>query len=112
MPQLPKSRSVPEWSLLVLALAIVGAICFPLWQWASATQTPRPELTAERLARMLLGPEQILAYTFFVWAGFILLTRYLRIRRERRAFALNLLPNEEGIRILPEDARPLQRRVQ
>jgi len=105
------SRTVPEWSLLVLALALVGAICFPLWQWTVANDENATPLTAERIARMLLGPEQIASYACFVWANLILLTRWLALRRERRAFHLHLLPTEEGVRILPEDARPLQRRV-
>src|SRR5262249_8367089 len=33
-------------------------------------------------------------------------------RRQRRAFGLDLLPTEVGVRILPEDARPLQRKVE
>jgi biopolymer transport protein ExbB/TolQ len=110
MPYQKSPRSVPEWSLLVLALALVGAICIPLWQWTSSGSGDTP-LTAERVGRMLLGPEQIACYACFTWACFILVTRWLSLRRERRAFGLNLLPTEEGIRILPEDARPLQRRV-
>ena len=31
--------------------------------------------------------------------------------RQRRAFTLGLLPTDEGARILPEDARPLQRKL-
>src|SRR5262249_27151440 len=38
-------------------------------------------------------------------------SRYLEVRRQRKAFALDLLPTEEGARILPEDARPLQRKL-
>jgi hypothetical protein len=60
---------------------------------------------------MLLGPEQVACYVCFAWAGFILLSRYLELRRQRQAFGLGLLPTEEGARILPEDARPLLRKV-
>jgi hypothetical protein len=60
----------------------------------------------------LIGPEQIACYICFIWAALILLTRYLEVRRQRRAFRLALLPTEEGARILPEDARPLQRKVE
>src|SRR5262249_20567191 len=67
--------------------------------------------TAERLGRLLLGPEQIASYCCFAWAGFVLLSRYLELLRQRRAFDLGLLPTDEGARILPEDARPLQRKV-
>jgi biopolymer transport protein ExbB/TolQ len=68
-------------------------------------------MTSERLQQMLLGPEKIACYCAFAWGGFILLSRYLELRRQRRAFDLDLLPTEEGARILPEDARPLQRKV-
>jgi biopolymer transport protein ExbB/TolQ len=105
-----RSQSIPEWSLLVLALAAVGAICIPLWQWTAADQN-EVVLTAERVARMLLGPEQIACYACFAWAVLILLTRYADVRRQQRALTLDLLPTDEGVRILPEDARPLQRRV-
>jgi biopolymer transport protein ExbB/TolQ len=60
---------------------------------------------------MLLGPEQIASYACFTWACFILLSHSLELRRQQRAFHLDLLPTDEGVRILPEDARPLERRV-
>src|SRR6266852_8625950 len=97
-----------EWPLLVLSLALVGFVCFPLRQWLLAQPVGT---TAERLGRLLLGPEQIACYCCFTWAGVMLLSRYLELRRQRRAFDLDLLPTEEGARILPEDARPLQRKM-
>ena len=33
------------------------------------------------------------------------------VRRQRGAFYLDLLPTDEGARILPEDARPLARKL-
>jgi hypothetical protein len=108
-------RQTREWPLLVLALSLVCAICIPLWQWSSAHETGGEQWarwTPERLGRLLLGPEQIACYCCFTWAGFILLSRYLELVRQRRAFRLGLLPTDEGVRILPEDARPLQRRVE
>lgn len=112
----PSQRPTREWPLLVLALAVVGAICVPLWQWSAGHQGAGGDQwsrwTPDRIARLLLGPEQIACYFCSTWAGFILLSRYLEIRRQRRAFTLGLLPTEEGVRILPEDARPLQRRVE
>jgi len=99
---------MPEWPLLVLSLALVGAVCVPLWRWNES----RPLEQQPRAARLLLGPEQLACYTAFTWAGLILLGRALEVRRQRRAFDLNLLPNEEGSRILPEDALPLQRRAE
>jgi hypothetical protein len=107
-------RQTREWPLLVLALALVGAVCIPLWQWSAGHETGGTQWTAwtpERLGRLFLGPEQIACYCCFTWAGFILLSRYLEVHRQRRAFRLGLLPTDEGVRILPEDARPLQRRV-
>jgi hypothetical protein len=98
----------------MLALALVCTLCIPLWQWSSAHDTGGEQWakwTPERLGRLLLGPEQIGCYVCFTWAGFILLSRYLEVRRQRRAFHMGLLPTDEGVRILPEDARPLQRRV-
>jgi hypothetical protein len=110
----PTQRPTREWPLLVLALALVGALCIPLWQWSSSHGVGGEQWanwTPERLSRLLLGPEQIASYCCFTWAGFILLSRYTELRRQRRAFRLDLLPTDEGVRILPEDARPLQRRV-
>jgi hypothetical protein len=99
--------------LLILAVALVCAVCVPLWQWSAnlpADSHPWAP-TVERAGRLFLGPEQIACYACFAWAGFILLSRYLEFRRQRCAFGLDLLPTEEGARILPEDARPLQRKV-
>ena len=101
--------------MLLLALALVCAICIPLWQWSAAQrgdESAWAKWTPERLGRLLLGPEQILCYCCFTWAGFILFSRYWEVRRQRRAFGLDLLPTEVGVRILPEDARPLQRKVE
>jgi hypothetical protein len=104
----PSQRPTREWPLLVLAVAVVGSLCMPLRQWLAA----QPDgTTPERMSRLLLGPEQIACYCCFAWAGFILLSRYLELRRQYRAFQLGLLPTEEGSRILPEDARPLQRKI-
>jgi hypothetical protein len=111
----PTQRQTREWPLLILAVAIVGAICLPLWQ-LSSSQGGGSNLwsswTPERLSRLLLGPEQILCYCAFTWAGFILLSRYWELHRQRRAFGLGLLPTDEGMRILPEDARPLLRKLE
>src|SRR5262249_62194673 len=65
--------------------------------------------TSERLARLLLGPEQIACYAAFTWASFILFNRYREVRRQRRAFDLELLP--PGQCILVDDAWDLQRRI-
>jgi hypothetical protein len=100
---------------LVLAVALVCAVCIPLWQWSSqqgAGGAQWADWTPERVGRLLLGPEQIASYCCFTWAGFILLGRFLEVRRQQQAFTLGLLPTEEGARILPEDARPLQRKLE
>jgi len=110
----PTQRPTREGPLLVLAIALVGTICLPLWLWSSGGQTGGDQWakwTPERLGRLFLGPEQIACYCCFAWGGFILLNRYLELRRQRRAFKLGLLPTDEGSRILPEDARPLLRRL-
>src|SRR5260370_34720031 len=108
----PTKRHTHEWFLLILALAIVGAICVPLWQWSGRTEEELLNLTPQRLGRLLLGPEQIACYVCFVWASFILINRYMEVQRQRRALKLDLLPTEEGVRILPEDSRPLLRKVE
>jgi biopolymer transport protein ExbB/TolQ len=100
--------------LLVLALALVCAVTIPLWQSTVGRNGSEDwsKWTGERVARLLLGPEQILCYCCFVWACFILLGRYQEVRRQQRAFDLNLLPTESGVCILPEDARKLKREVE
>jgi hypothetical protein len=112
---LPASlRPTREWPLLILALALVCAVCIPLYQYslAGAVQeetTTGVKWTNERVAKLLLGPEQIACYCCVAWAGFILLSRYLEVRRQQRAFRLELLA--PGQCILVEDARDLQRRI-
>src|SRR5690242_15029283 len=98
----PSQRPTREWHLLVLALALVCAICIPLWQWqqASVQHTSGQDFskwTAERIGRLLIGPEQIACYCAFTWAAFILMSRYLEVRRQRQAFSLDLLPTEVGV---------------
>lgn len=107
-------RPTREWPMLILALALVCAICIPLWQWSLASQPPEDEAapvkwTQERIARLLFGPEQIACYVAFTWALFILGGRYWEVLRQHRAFRLELLP--PGQVILVRDARELQRRI-
>jgi biopolymer transport protein ExbB/TolQ len=111
----PSQRPIREWPLLLLTLAIVGVICIPLSQGLLASDNqanPWTHWDAERWGRLLLGPEQIACYCCFLWAGLIVLSRYLEIRRQRQAFALPLLPTDEATRILQEDARPLLRKLE
>jgi hypothetical protein len=114
MPFTPSQRPTREWPLLILAIALVCAVCVPLWQWSAGYRSSDEpsKWTSERVSRLVLGPEQIACYCAFAWAGFILLGHYLEVRRQRRAFGLDLLPTEVGVCILPEDARLLQRRIE
>ncbi len=106
-----------EWLWLVLALAFVGGITIPLWiKFVLPQQADSSELQSwkdpKRVARLLLGPEQIACYLCFVWAGMMLLRRHREVTRQRQAFHLDILPTEEGARILPEDSRPLNRKIE
>ena len=107
-------RTSREWLLLVAALMVVGVVIVPLSQMTGTAESRAQffaKWTPERFAKLLIGPEQAVCYICFVWAGLILLERYAEVRRQRTAFTLDLLPTEEGARILPEDARPLSRKV-
>jgi MotA/TolQ/ExbB proton channel family len=111
----PSQRSPREWPLLVLALILVGIVCVPLWQWSGrggGDEGWSKWKDPERLGRLLIGPEQIASYCCFLWAALILLSRRREVSRQRQAFRLDLLPTEEGYRILPEDARPLLRKME
>src|SRR5262245_56956702 len=109
----PSQRTPREWPRLLLAFLLVGAVAVPLWQWSSAAADAEQwqRWTPERLGRLLLGPEQVASYLCFVWACLILWSRRREVSRQRQAFRLDLLPTEEGYRILPEDARPLLRKM-
>lgn len=108
-------RPAREWLLLVLALILVGGVVVPLWDYFGGLES-REQLaqrwTPQRLTQLFLGPEQVACYVCFVWAALILQSRYREVLRQRVAFRLDLLPTEEGARILPEDARPLARKVE
>jgi hypothetical protein len=108
-------RSTREVFLLILAIAIVVGICWPLYYWTQNSQVAafdqRGKWSPGRIGHLLIGPEQIACYCFFVWASLILGRRELEVVRQRTAFGLDLLPVEEGARILPEDARPLLRKL-
>jgi hypothetical protein len=98
----------------LLTVTIVGLLCAFLWQGLggeTSQEAPFANWDADRWTRLLLGPEQIACYCCFTWGGFILLSRYLELRRQRQAFEMGFLPTDEGVRILHEDARPLQRKL-
>jgi hypothetical protein len=110
----PSQRSSREILLFVLTLVVVVGICGPLWYWLRTTEVqfdPEGRWTPNRVGRLLLGPEQIMCYVCCIWAGLILLRRRMEVLRQRQAFRFELLPTEEGSRILPEDARPLLRKL-
>src|ERR1700733_232092 len=98
----PSQRPAREWPLLILTVGLVGAICFPLWQLLPVEESDvaSPWSDPVRWGKLLLGPEQVVNYCCFIWAVFIIATRFWEMRRQRQAFALNLLPMEEGARIL------------
>src|SRR5262249_27556148 len=104
-------RPTREWHWLLVAVTLVGVVCIPLWQWTAASDPTRGSViwTPQRLARLFLGPEQILCYAAFTWAALILLSRYFEVRRQRSAFRMELLP--PGQCILVDDAWDLQRRI-
>lgn len=112
MPLTPSQRPTREWPLLILTLALVAMIVYPFWQAFVGTNADSWfSMSPERWAKLLLGPEQIACYCCFLWGFLIFLGRYWEARRQKRAFALGFLSTEEGTRILPEDARSLQRQV-
>jgi biopolymer transport protein ExbB/TolQ len=108
-------RPTREWLWFTIALTVVVLAIAPVWQ-NFGTAESREELlakwTPERLGRLFIGPEQAACYVCFLWAGLILLSRHREVRRQRQAFRLELLPTEEGSRILPEDARPYARKIE
>ncbi len=114
MPVPISQRPTREWLTLGLALLIVAAIVAPLWKLSGTAESQEEFLqkwNRERVAKLFLGPEQTACYVCFVWAGLILFSRWREVSRQRGAFDLDLLPTDEGARILPEDARPMARKV-
>lgn len=108
----PSQRPTREWPLFIFTIAVVGFVCFPLWQqFVGVDETFAATWTPERWAKLLLGPEQIACYVCFIWGFLIFIGRYTEARRQRRAFSLGFLPTDEGARILQEDARPLARKA-
>jgi hypothetical protein len=107
-------RSPREWLLFIVAAVMVAALMMALWQ-ATGSQSTQQDLiskwTPERFGKLLIGPEQALCYLCCLWAGLILFRRFTEVQRQRQAFQYELLPTEEGARILPEDARPLARKI-
>ena len=108
----PSQRPTREWPRFFVAIFLVGIVVYPFYQhFASDSGESWLYWPPERWAKLLLGPEQIACYACFVWGVLIFMGRYRESHRQRWAFKMDLLPTEEGARILQEDARPLQRRL-
>jgi biopolymer transport protein ExbB/TolQ len=111
----PRSARPPrEWLLLLIALLVVGLIVVPSWMFTHTVEEQQQALAkwdTKRVAHLLLGFPQIACYLCCAWAGLILVRRFMEVQRQRGAFGYELLPTDEGARILPEDARPLSRKV-
>ena len=107
-------RTSRDGLLLLLAVVVVGLICIPLWylRFGQEALEGSAKWDQERIARLLLGPEQIICYAAFLWALLLLAARWFEVGRQRRAFATDWLPTDPGIRILPEDAFDLLRRTE
>jgi biopolymer transport protein ExbB/TolQ len=110
----PSHKPTREWPLLLVAIGLVCAFTLPLWQFSAAARagSDQNKWTAERVSRLLLGPEQIACYCAFTWACFILGGRYLEVRRQQRAFGLTLLSTDTGAYLLPEDAKLEKRKLE
>ena len=112
MPLTPSQRPTREWPLLILTVIIVGLVCYPFVHLIADESTMTwLNWPAKRWTRLLLGPEQVACYCCFLWGFLIFLSHYRESHRQRSAFRLDLLPTADGARILQEDARPLQRKL-
>src|SRR5262249_59203579 len=113
MAMTPSQRPTREWPLLVLAVTLVFAVSLPLRQLLATLQANGVQWsnwTPDRLSRLFLGPEQIASYACFIWGGFILLSRYLEVRRQRRGLWLGAVAAGGGGGLPPEGAPAVQRR--
>ncbi|MBM3983708.1 MAG: MotA/TolQ/ExbB proton channel family protein [Planctomycetes bacterium] len=107
-------RPAREWLWLLVALGVVAALAAPFWEVLTGAKAREDwaKWNTDRVQRLFIGPEQVLCYLCAVWAALILQSRFREVLRQRRAFGMGLLPTDEGARILPEDARPLARKVE
>jgi biopolymer transport protein ExbB/TolQ len=124
---MPTSFRAPrEWVLLLVSIVLVSLVCLGLHLALSTYLTEQvdpdgtvrvvdqdvfPGWKSRRLSGLLLGPEQIACYLCFTWALTIVIARLNEVRRQRRYFKYDVLPGQEGSRILTRDARPLIRKT-
>ena len=104
---------IKELPRLMIALVLVGGISITLISYCIPGQFSfsSDKWNQQRLLKLLLGPEQILCYIAFTWALLILFAKKAEVVRQSEAFSLNLLSHDPSHRILPEDARLLQRKI-
>lgn len=124
---MPTSFRAPrEWVLLIVSVVLVAVVCVCLHLALSTYLTETideqgevqlldqdvlPGWKSRRLSGLLLGPEQIACYLCFTWALTMVIARMNEVRRQRRYFKYDILPKQEGSRILTRDARPLIRKT-
>jgi len=105
-------KPLKEITNLLIALVLVACVCIPLMEYYMPGQFfQSSKWGQQRILKLLLGPEQILCYIAFTWAFLILLGKKTEVDRQSSAFSLNLLSLDDSHRILPEDARLIQRRI-
>ena len=107
------NKAIKELPRLMIALVLVGGISITLISYCMPGQFSfsSDKWNQQRLLKLLLGPEQILCYIAFTWALLILFAKKAEVLRQSEAFSLNLLSHDSSHRILPEDARLLQRKI-
>ena len=107
------NKAIKELPRLMIALVLVGGISITLISFCIPGQFSfsSDKWNQQRLLKLLLGPEQILCYIAFTWALLILFAKKAEVLRQSEAFSLNLLSHDSSHRILPEDARLLQRKI-
>ncbi len=114
MPITPSQKPHREWLWLVLALVLVGGITVPSGNWPPRPRTPPSTGPAGRPSGSPNSSSARANCMLFV----------LRLGRHdapeslprgappARGLGLDMLPTDEGARILPEDARPLARKIE
>ena len=107
------NKAIKELPRLMIALVLVGGISITLISFCIPGQFSfsSDKWNQQRLLKLLLGPEQIVCYIAFTWALLILFAKKAEVARQSEAFSLNLLSHDSSHRILPEDARLLQRKI-